>query len=102
MDRYTVAGISLNWHRPTGTSANEEQKFDIAWRCKTCGSNGVGEHAYSSESLNCFKCQIQSESLQKIVHAGDLQVLITDFFEPTTNDISAQYFIRTEQPLIPS
>ena len=96
---HRVAGISLNWHRPTGTSANEEQKFDIAWRCKTCGSNGVEEHAYSSESLNCFKCQNTiGESTKKIVLRPT--GFVTDFFEPTTNDISAQSFIRTEQPLI--
>lgn len=96
---HRVAGISLNWHRPTETAAKEEQKFDIAWRCKTCGANGVEEHAYSSESLNCFKCQnIIEESTKKIVLRPT--GFVTDFFESTTNDISTQSFIRVEQPLI--
>lgn len=96
---HRVAGVSLNWHRPTDSNAKEEQKFDIAWRCTNCGASGVQEHAYSSDTLNCSNCQeVIEQSEKKLVLRPT--GFVTDFFEPTTNDISTQSYIRIEQPRI--
>lgn len=94
-----VAGISLNWHRPTETNTNEEQKIDIAWRCNQCGASGVEEHAYSSENLHCFDCYHLIEHSEKKIVLRPTG-FVTDFFEPTTNDITSRSYIRTEQPRI--
>lgn len=96
---HRVAGISLNWHRPTDSNAKEEQKFDIAWRCANCGASGVQEHAYSSDTLNCSNCQeVIEQSEKKLVLRPT--GFVTDFFESTTNDINTQSYIRIEQPRI--
>lgn len=96
---HRVAGISLNWHRPTDSNAKEEQKFDIAWRCTHCGASGVQEHAYSSDTLHCSSCQQQIEPFEKKLVLRPTG-FVTDFFEPTTNDINTQSYIRIEQPRI--
>ena len=92
------AGISLNWHKPVST--NEPQKFDISWRCSTCGSTGLVEHAYSEDTqLSCIDCNstIPLDQKKLVLRPSGF---VTDFYEPTSNDINSQKFIRMEMPRV--
>jgi len=95
---YRSAGVSLHWH--SGGAIKEAQKFDIAWRCTNCGAVGVVENAYSNDGeLKCSHCTSAvpfSEKKLVLRPAG----FVTDFYEPTTNDVSSQKFIRVERPRI--
>ncbi len=92
------AGISLNWHKPINT--NEPQKFDISWRCSTCGSTGLVEHAYSEDNeLSCIDCGsiIPFDQKKLVLRPSGF---VTDFYEPTSNDVNSQKFIRMEVPRV--
>jgi DEAD/DEAH box helicase domain-containing protein len=95
---YRSAGISLNWHAQG--QINEAQKFDIAWRCANCGAGGLAENAYTNrDGLACALCTSEiPDSEKKIVLRPS--GFVTDFYEPTTNDISSQKFIRVERPRV--
>ncbi len=95
---YRSAGIGLHWH--SGGAINEVQKFDIAYRCSNCGASGLVEHAYSSGSdLKCSHCadDIALSDRKLVLHPSGF---LTDFYEPTSNDIGSQKFIRIERPRI--
>ncbi|MTI11858.1 DUF1998 domain-containing protein [Sansalvadorimonas verongulae] len=92
---YRSAGVQLYTAFQQGA-----QKFDIAWRCKNCGTTGVAENAYSnSNDLKCHECRTEIPASQKkeiLRPAG----FTSDFYEPTSNDISSQKYIRVERPRI--
>ncbi|HTE42301.1 MAG TPA: helicase-related protein, partial [Steroidobacteraceae bacterium] len=95
---YRSAGISLNWHAQG--QINEAQKFDIAWRCGNCGAGGLAENAYAnSDGLACPLCAsaIQDSGKKIVLRPSGF---VTDFYEPTNNDISSQKFIRVERPRV--
>jgi DEAD/DEAH box helicase domain-containing protein len=95
---YRSAGVSLSWHAQG--QINEAQRFDVAWRCANCGAGGLAENAYANrEGLACSLCAAEiKESEKKMVlrPAG----FVTDFYEPTSNDISSQKFIKVERPRV--
>lgn len=95
---YRSAGIGLHWH--SGGAVNEAQKFDIAWRCTHCGMTGVTENAYSnSGNMRCTRCAssiLASERKLVLRPSG----FVTDFYEPTTNDLSTQKFIKVAPPRV--
>jgi len=95
---YRSAGIGLHWH--SGGAINEAQKFDIACRCSNCGAAEVIENAYSNgDDVKCSHCSHDiafSEQKMVLRPSG----FVTDFYEPTSNDISSQKFIRVERPRI--
>lgn len=95
---YRSAGVSLQWH--AAGQVNEAQKFDIAWRCANCGALGVKENAYANSSeLVCSHCGSAvpiSEQRNVLRPEG----FVTDFYEPTSNDVSTQKFIRVEKPRV--
>ncbi len=75
-------------------------KFDLAWVCRNCGANGVKENAYSNKAkLTCEHCSHDIDVL-------DIKTVLrpvgfsTDFFEPTSNDITSQKFIKLAQPRV--
>lgn len=95
---YRSAGVSLQWH--ADGQKNEVQKFDIAWRCSRCGATGVKENAYAnSASLRCNNCHapVARSECKEILRPGGF---VTDFYEPTSNDITTQKYIRVERPRI--
>ncbi len=95
---FICAGVSLQW-QPSGFG-NEAQKFDIAWRCHKCGSTGLVGNAYAnSDDVSCHQCQ------EPISLAHQRTILkpkgfLTDFYDPTSNDITSQKFIRIEKPRV--
>lgn len=95
---YRSAGVSLQWH--ADGQINEAQKFDIAWFCPECGNTGVIENAYANnEGLRCSHCTtpIPVNERRMVLRPGGF---LTDFYEPTTNDVTSQKFIRVERPRI--
>ena len=95
---YRSAGVSLQWH--ADGQVNEVQKFDIAWRCPECGNTGVVEHAYAnSDGLCCEHCAtpIPSSERRVVLRPGGF---VTDFYEPTTNDVTSQKYINVQRPRI--
>lgn len=95
---YRSAGVSLHWH--SGGTAKEAQKFDVAWRCSNCGATGMEENAYAnSTDLSCSHCGYDISSTEKkdVLRPSGF---LTDFYEPTTNDVSSQKYIRVERPRI--
>lgn len=95
---YRSAGISLQWHAQG--QINEAQKFDIAWRCANCGTAGVSENAYTnSDSLSCINCgaEIQFSERKAVLRPSGF---VTDFYEPASNDVSSQKYIRVERPRV--
>jgi len=95
---YRSAGIGLHWH--SGGAINEAQKFDIAWRCTKCGASGVAENAYTnSDNLKCTHCSEDIQLTEKkmvLKPAG----FVTDFYEPTSNNVNTQKYIRVERPRV--
>jgi DEAD/DEAH box helicase domain-containing protein len=49
---FRSAGVSLHWHN-LHSDANEAQKFDIAWRCDSCGALGYDEGVVRNSELLC-------------------------------------------------
>jgi DEAD/DEAH box helicase domain-containing protein len=95
---YKSAGVSLQWH--AGGQINEAQKFDLSWRCSTCGATGIVENAYTNnEEMPCSHCQAQIQFSEKKLILRP-EGFITDFYESTSNDISSQKFIRVERPRV--
>lgn len=93
---FRSAGVALHWH--SGGAINEAQKFDIAWRCE-CGTTGVTENAYSNGDVHCTRCgNAIAPVARKLVLCPS--GFVTDFYEPTTNDVSSQKFIRVAPPRI--
>jgi len=94
---YRSAGVSLKNY-----SSGQEggQRFDLAWSCGHCGAHGFKELAYvSGEELSCTQCHtlIGPNERKKVLRPLGFT---TDFYEPTSNDVSAQKFIPVAKPQI--
>lgn len=95
---YRSAGIKMQSYQE-GTNGGS-QKFDLSWQCEICGTSGYQEYAYShGHDLNCPQCdaQIPGSNVKKVLRPLGF---VTDFYEPTTNDVSAQKFMPVERPLV--
>lgn len=94
---YRSAGVLLQNY---SSGQDGGQRFDLAWSCGHCGAHGFKELAYvSGEDLSCSQCHslIDRRNRKKVLRP---QGFTTDFYEPTSNDISAQKFIPVAKPLI--
>lgn len=94
---YKSAGILLHAFQ-TGDSGI--QKFDIAWRCSRCGTQGYKEYAYLNEQeLTCYECHslIPYTEIKRILRPAGF---VTDFYESTSNDVSSQKFIPVNTPRV--
>ena len=92
---YRSAGVSLQWH--AGGAINEAQKFDVAWRCSRCGATGVTEYAYSNSEISCTHCGAEVIDKKTVLRPAGF---LTDFYEPTSNDVSTQKYIGIERPRV--
>lgn len=95
---YRSAGVRLqSYLEPEKGNA---QRFDLSWRCNHCGTSGYQEYAYAfGNNLSCTHCRadISSNDVKKVLRPMGF---VTDFYEPTTNDVSSQHFIPVEKPRI--
>jgi len=94
---YRSAGVKLQDYQQHGSS---NLKFDLAWRCTNCGASGYSEYAYStSGSVNCHECgsAINQTEKRKILRPIGFT---TDFWEPTTNNVTSQAFMPIISPRV--
>ncbi|XUO89063.1 DEAD/DEAH box helicase [Halomonas sp. KM072] len=95
---YRSAGIKMQSYQEG--PAGSHQKFDVSWQCANCGMPGYQNNAYAhSNDLHCSQCDaaIPSTQIKKVLRPMGF---VTDFFEPTTNDVSTQRYIPVERPLV--
>lgn len=92
---YRSAGVLLQNYE---SGSGKPLKFDLAWRCHHCGATGVKENAYSNHaSLQCTHCQEPVSDIKTVLRPMGFT---TDFYEPTSNDITSQKFIKMAQPRV--
>ncbi|MEE2003416.1 helicase-related protein, partial [Alkalimonas sp. MEB108] len=93
---YQSAGVLLqNYQVGNGGGA---LKFDLAWRCHNCGATGVKENAYSNKAeLTCNHCHEPVDDVKQVLRPVGF---VTDFYEPTSNDITSQKFIKLAEPRV--
>lgn len=93
---YRSAGVLLQNYQTGNTGG--ALKFDLAWRCHNCGATGVKENAYSNKSeLTCNHCHQPVDDIKQVLRPVGF---VTDFYEPTSNDITSQKFIKLAQPRV--
>jgi ATP-dependent helicase YprA (DUF1998 family) len=95
---YRSAGIKMQSYQEGASGGS--QKFDLSWQCGSCGTPGYQEYAYShGDDLHCPQCdaQIPDSQIKKVLRPLGF---VTDFYEPTTNDVSTQKFMPVERPLV--
>lgn len=95
---YRSAGVSLFSYYDGGS--DRVQQFDLAWRCVNCGAEGYRQYAYVNRSeLCCTQCgsAIHSQYIKHVLRPAGFK---TDFYEPTSNDVSSQKYIPVEKPRI--
>ncbi|ROH86127.1 DEAD/DEAH box helicase [Pseudomethylobacillus aquaticus] len=93
---YKSAGITLNWHVPASElqAKNELQLIKFFWKCQKCGASAV-TGALPSKCSNC-QADLEKKFSEYIEPAG----FAVDFYEPVTNDITKQKFIKPESPTL--
>lgn len=96
---YRSAGINLRT-KSDEQGRNENQQFDTSWRCHVCGTTGLTRYKYSQDAhILCYRCGSKIENKHKHTVLRPTGFL-TDFYEPTSNDVSTQKFIQPEAPRI--
>ena len=95
---YRSAGVTLySYHDAAQGGA---QKFDLAWSCQNCGAHGYREYAYvNSDEVFCSQCHssVEPRRVKNVLRPAGFT---TDFYEPTSNDVSSQKYIPVEKPRI--
>jgi len=93
---FRSAGVSLHWHN-LNSDANEAQKFDIAWRCDSCGALGYDESVVRNSELLCANsdCRkpIKIDNIKKVMQPAGF---VTDAYASVSNNIEHQKFIPVE------
>ena len=76
---------------------NKNQQFNISWICGQCGTTGLARYKYSHDVIHCYHCGKEVKQKETVLMP---EGFLTDFFEETSNDVSHQKFIKTQQPRI--
>jgi DEAD/DEAH box helicase domain-containing protein len=95
---YRSAGVTL--HSYYDSAKGGAQKFDVAWTCQNCGTQGYKEYAYvNSDELSCTQCQsvITPKYTKRVLRPAGFT---TDFYDSTSNDVTSQKYIPVEKPRI--
>lgn len=95
---YRSAGVTLYSYYDSAKSG--AQSFDLAWSCGNCGAHGYREYAYSNKALlTCNQCHsvIDPKHIKDVLRPAGFT---TDFYEPTSNDVTSQKYIPVEKPHI--
>lgn len=93
---FRSAGVSLNWQNIAVADAKDAQKFDLAWRCVSCGQTGYTTEIQTSDSnLCCTHCghSIKIEDKLKVLQPTGF---VTDFYASPTNNITTQHYIPVQ------
>ncbi|WP_298444456.1 DEAD/DEAH box helicase [uncultured Ferrimonas sp.] len=93
---FTSGGVALHWQN-LHTNTNEAQKFDIAWRCDSCGHTGYETEGGAVVELRCSNpdCAqpIKQKHIRRVLQPAGF---VTDFYVSPTNNISTQKFIPVQ------
>lgn len=93
---FTSGGVSLHWQN-VHADTNEAQKFDLAWRCDSCGHTGYETQASVMAELNCSNPEcakpIKQKHIRRVLQPTGF---VTDFYATPTNNIAMQKFIPVE------
>ena len=96
---YKSAGITLNWHVPASEhqAKNELQLMKFFWKCNKCGASGVTGALINASKCNQCHEEIEAKYITEYIEPAGFAV---DFYEPVTNDITKQKFIKPETPTL--
>ncbi|GFD95745.1 DEAD/DEAH box helicase [Alteromonas sp. KUL156] len=91
---FKSAGVALNWQK-LASDAREGQKFDVAWRCGSCGHSGLETNTTIMEDWSCGSCgtKIRNSWKKTVLEPTGF---VTDFFTAPSNDISSQSYIAVQ------
>ncbi|MEM0514269.1 DEAD/DEAH box helicase [Pseudoalteromonas sp. YIC-827] len=95
---FRSGGVALHWHNVSDSGGKEAQKFDLAWRCDSCGQTGYEtEVSASSVDMSCTNsacgARIRPKHIRQVLQPTGFA---TDFYKSPSNDISSQKFIPVE------
>ncbi|MDM7861922.1 DEAD/DEAH box helicase [Alteromonas sp. ASW11-36] len=95
------AGITLNWQNVHVEGAKDAQKFDIAWKCDSCGQTGYETELNKQSGLVCTnpKCgkAIKVKHQRNVIEPTGF---VVDFYHPPSNNIAHTQFVPVEKPWV--
>ena len=104
------AGISLNWQKIHVDGAKDSQKFDLAWRCPSCGQTGYETDLETQSDSNNLMCTniacgkvIPKNFDDKDSNIDDCRKkviqptgFVTDYYREPTNNISNNIYVPVQ------
>ncbi|WP_234921379.1 hypothetical protein, partial [Vibrio anguillarum] len=99
---HRAAGISLNWQKIHVDGAKDSQKFDLAWRCPSCGQTGYEtdlEIQSDSNNLICTNIACgqnvpdNTDCRKKVIQPTGF---VTDYYREPTNNISNNNYVPVQ------
>ncbi len=95
------AGITLNWQNIHVEGAKDAQKFDIAWKCDSCGQTGYESQLSRQNNLICTNAKCSKPIKTKHQrHVIEPTGFVVDFYHPPTNNIAHTHFVPVEKPWV--
>ncbi|MDC9521703.1 DEAD/DEAH box helicase [Pseudoalteromonas sp. Angola-31] len=95
------AGISLNWQNIHVEGGTDSQKFDVAWRCDSCGQTGYEADLSKQNDILCsnVKCgqPIKLKNQRKVIQPTGF---VVDFYREPTNNIANTHYVPVEAPWV--
>lgn len=97
---FVSAGISLHWHS-LGGERREAQRFDVAWRCDSCGQQGYEEGVGNASGLTCTnsacRAPIKPQNIRKVLQPSGF---VCDAYKGVSNNVESRRFIPTAMPWV--
>lgn len=95
------AGITLNWQNVHVEGTKDAQKFDIAWKCDSCGQTGYESELSKKDELTCTnaKCgkPIKVKYQRQVIEPTGF---VVDFYHPPSNNIAHTQYVPVEKPWV--
>lgn len=95
------AGISLGWQKAHLQGITETQKFDVAWRCSSCGQSGYETDLSNQKELKCSNSfcgkPVNLNNQRKVLQPTGF---VVDFYRPPTNNIAHTTFVPVQKPWV--
>lgn len=98
---HMAAGISLGWQKAHLQGITETQKFDVAWRCSSCGQSGYETDLSNQNELKCSNSlcgkPIDLNNQKRVLQPTGF---VVDFYRPPTNNIAHTAFVPVQRPWV--
>ncbi|WP_290652929.1 DEAD/DEAH box helicase [Idiomarina sp.] len=95
------AGITLNWQNVHVEGAKDAQKFDIAWKCDSCGQTGYESELNKQTELVCTNARCGKPIKAKHQrHVIEPTGFVVDFYQQPSNNIAHTQFVPVEKPWV--